>query len=303
MKQENPWGLQKIQAQGITDNTVYTTAGTQIIFTVAAPWVPAFDVDEDTEVALSLTRHEEAWWIINQSDEYCCTVNDQIMEPYHRMRLNEGDLIEWGLSSWRLVRGNPPPPAPRAEKTASQSAASPETMTEYLDLDWFRQQHQTSQNPFDIIPVHGASIAGGDPEAENTLTRLYQEYREALLSPGQDIHRQADPFPFNGEAATQDLASLRDLAAEASTLQDMVTGGLSIDAILDVLDATGESETAWPAESALPDILHLLSPEYVPETAHNTVLPDLTRREHRIIGIDSHYRINPAQQHGDRPHD
>ncbi|HAV1239865.1 TPA: type VI secretion system-associated protein TagK, partial [Salmonella enterica] len=82
MKQENPWGLQKIQAQGITDNTVYTTAGTQIIFSVAAPWVPAFDVDEDTEIALSLTRHEEAWWIINQSDEYCCTVNDQIMEPY-----------------------------------------------------------------------------------------------------------------------------------------------------------------------------------------------------------------------------
>ncbi|WP_350357182.1 FHA domain-containing protein, partial [Escherichia coli] len=84
---------------------------------------PVFKVNDDVKIALTLTRHEEAWWIINQSTEYCCTVNDQIIEPYHRMRLNEGDLIEWGLSSWRLVRGNPPPPVPRAEKTTSQTAA------------------------------------------------------------------------------------------------------------------------------------------------------------------------------------
>lgn len=95
---------------------------------------------------------------------------------------------------------------------------------------------------------------------------------------------------------------MRDLVTEAETLQDMVTGGLSIDAILNVLDATGEGETAWPVEKTPPDILHLLSPEYAPETAHSTVLPDLTRKEHRIIGIDSHYRINPAQ-HGEISHD
>lgn len=81
----------------------------------------------------------------------------------------------------------------------------------------------------------------------------------------------------------------------------MVTGGLSIDAILNVLDATGEGETTGLSKDS-PDILHLLSPEYAPETAHSTVLPDLTRKEHRIIGIDSHYRINPAQ-HGEISHD
>ncbi len=64
----------------------------------------------------------------------------------------------------------------------------------------------------------------------------------------------------------------------------------------------GEGETAWHVEKTPPDILHLLSPEYAPETAHSTVLPDLTRKEHRIIGIDSHYRINPAQ-HGEISHD
>ncbi|MCV5132282.1 TagK domain-containing protein, partial [Escherichia coli] len=104
------------------------------------------------------------------------------------------------------------------------------------------------QNPFDIIPVHGASSTGEDAEKENALTRLYQEYREALLSPEQDLHRHADPFPFNEEPSSQALDSLRDLVTEAETLQDMVTGGLSIDAILNVLDATGEGETAWPVE-------------------------------------------------------
>ncbi|EIQ77652.1 sciF protein, partial [Shigella flexneri 1235-66] len=53
---------------------------------------------------------------------------------------------------------------------------------------------------------------------------------------------------------------MRDLVTEAETLQDMVTGGLSIDAILNVLDATGEDETIWPVEKTPPDILHLLSP-------------------------------------------
>ncbi len=72
-------------------------------------------------------------------------------------------------------------------------------------------------------------------------------------------HRHADPFPFNEEPSSQALDSLRDLVTEAETLQDMVTGGLSIDAILNVLDATGEGETAWPVEKTPPDILHLLS--------------------------------------------
>lgn len=85
-------------------------------------------------------------------------------------------------------------------------------------------------------------------------------------------------------------------------MQDIVTGGLSIDAILDVLDTTGEEETTWPVETILPDILHLLSPEYAQETIHNAILPDLTQREHRIIGIDSHYRVTPVQ-HGDIYHD
>lgn len=302
MKRNISWGLQKIQAHGVTDSTIYATAGTQIIFTVNAPWLPVFEVDENAKIALSLTRHEEAWWIINQSDEYCCTVNDQIVEPHHRMRLNEGDLIEWGLSSWCLVRNNPTSLTPREEKTTPQTAVSLETISEYLDLDWFRQQQRQSQNPFDIIPVHGTVATEGTPETDNPLTLLYLEYRQALLSPEQDIHRYADPFPLNEEAVTLDLASLRNLTTEADSLQDMVTGGLSIDAILDVLDTTGEGETIWPTETVLPDILHLLSPEYASEMVHSAVLPDLTQREHRIIGIDSHYRVNPVQ-HGDIYHD
>ena len=60
---------------------------------------------------------------------------------------------------------------------------------------------------------------------------------------------------------------------EAETLQDMVTGGLGIDAILDVPDATGEGETARLLKDT-PDILHLIFPGMRHRnSAHNTVLP------------------------------
>lgn len=199
-------------------------------------------MNDDVKIALTLTRHEEAWWIINQSTEYCCTVNDQIIEPYHRMRLNEGDLIEWGLSSGVLfVAIHPSRSARRKDDIADCRFAGNDDRISGSGL-----VQAAAADVAKSVRYHSGSwhIRRRRPGNREPLTRLYQEYREALLSPGQDIQRRADPFPFNGEAATQDLASLRDPTAEAGTLQDMVTGGLSIDAILDVLDATGEGETA-----------------------------------------------------------
>ncbi len=58
----------------------------------------------------------------------------------------------------------------------------------------------------------------------------------------------------------------------------------------------------WLAMESMPDILQLLSPE-MGKTAHSEILPDLTRREHRIIGIDSHYRITPTQKNGNTAHE
>ncbi|WP_411899700.1 TagK domain-containing protein, partial [Salmonella enterica] len=52
-----------------------------------------------------------------------------------------------------------------------------------------------------------------------------------------------------------------------------------------------------------PDILQLLSPELGGKTEHSEILPDLTRREHRIIGIDSNYRITPTQKNGTTAHE
>lgn len=301
MKQKNTWILQKIQAQGITDNSVYTT-GAQITFTATAPQIPVFNQNESTDIALSLIRHEEAWWIINHSDEYCCAVNDQIVEPYRRMRLNEGDVIEWGLSTWRLVRNDTFSQKVHSENGQPPSVISPEAMAEYLDLDWFKHQQLNPQNPFDIIPVHGAASTEGSPETDNALIQLYHEYQKALLSPAKESRNRADPFPLN-DMTTQCLSSLRDRTAETGTLQDMVTGELSIDAILDVLGANSGDETSWPAVENTPDILHLLSLGQTRQAVHSDILPDLTQREHRIIGIDSHYRMNITQKNGEPSHE
>lgn len=301
MKPENTWILQKIQAQGIVDNTVYT-AGTQIAFTTIAPQIPVFDLNDSADIALSLIRHDEAWWIINYSDEYCCAVNDQILEPHRRMRLNEEDVIEWGLSTWRLIRNHTFPQLAHSENAQTLKATPPEVMTEYLDLDWFKRQQLNPQNPFDIIPAHGATATEGSSITDNTLTQLYHEYQQALLSPVKEARSRTDLFAQN-TASTQDLASLRDRAAETGTLQDMVTGEMNIDAILNVLDATGDDETPWPAMDRVPDILHLLSPEQTRQTSHHDILPDLTQREHRIIGIDSHYRVSPPHEKGKSSHE
>lgn len=136
-----------------------------------------------------------------------------------------------------------------------------------------------------------------------TLHQLYQEYQQALRPSGQEKPLRAKPFPRNEDAVTQDLTSLYDKKGDTDTLQDMVAGAPGIDAILDTLDTTGEGEMHWLAMESMPDILQLLSPELGGKTAHSEILPDLTRREHRIIGIDSHYRITPTQKNGNTAHE
>ncbi|EPT1942880.1 type VI secretion system-associated protein TagK [Salmonella enterica subsp. enterica serovar Infantis] len=298
MKQDM-WELRKIQSQGITDNAQYP-AGTYIVFTAASPYIPLFEQHGKDDIALSLVRHEEAWWIVNHSDELCCAVNEQVMEPHHRMRLNDGDTIEWGLSSWCLARTND---ESRPDVSFPQLVQSSESVAEYLDLDWFKQQQLNPQNPFDIIPVRETASSYTGHEADSTLHQLYQEYQQALRPSGQEKPLRPKPFPRNEDAVTQDLTSLYDKKGDTDTLQDMVAGAPGIDAILDTLDTTGEGEIHWLAMESMPDILQLLSPELGGKTAHSEILPDLTRREHRIIGIDSHYRITPTQKNGNTAHE
>nr|EGR8500461.1 type VI secretion system-associated protein TagK [Salmonella enterica] len=298
MKQDM-WELRKIQSQGITDNAQYP-AGTYIVFTAAAPYIPLFEQHGKDDIALSLVRHEEAWWIVNHSDELCCAVNEQVMEPHHRMRLNDGDTIEWGLSSWCLARTND---ESRPDVSFPQLVQSSESVAEYLDLDWFKQQQLNPQNPFDIIPVRETASSYTGHEADSTLHQLYQEYQQALRPSGQEKPLRDKPFPRNEDAVTQDLTSLYDKKGDTDTLQDMVAGAPGIDAILDTLDTTGEGEMHWLAMESMPDILQLLSPELGGKTAHSEILPNLTRREHRIIGIDSHYRITPTQKNGNTAHE
>lgn len=52
MKQDM-WELRKIQSQGITDNAQYP-AGTYIVFTAAAPYIPLFEQHGKDDIALSL---------------------------------------------------------------------------------------------------------------------------------------------------------------------------------------------------------------------------------------------------------
>ncbi|KYF06138.1 cytoplasmic protein, partial [Salmonella enterica subsp. enterica serovar Typhimurium] len=76
----------------------------------------------------------------------CCAVNVLVMDPQHRMRLNDGDTIEWGLASWCLARTID---ESRPDVSFPQLVQASESGAEYLDLDWFKQQQLIPQNPFD----------------------------------------------------------------------------------------------------------------------------------------------------------
>lgn len=299
MKKEKAWILQKIQAQGIVDDTQYP-AGTQVFFTASAPYIPVFKPNEKNDIALSFVRHEEAWWIVNHSNELSCAVNDRIIEPHHRMRLNDRDKVEWGLSSWQLIRAGDESHHDVPQPQINQLT---ESVVKYLDLDWFKQQQLNPQNPFDIIPVRENANTYSGQQANNSLYQLYLEYQQALHAPEQETPAQNTSLLLNEDLVMQDLTSLYNQKTYNNTLQDMVTGMPGIDAILDSLDVNDEGEMACLEAESLPDILHLLSPELIRKTAHSDTLPDLTQREHRIIGIDSHYRIPPARKNGERSHE
>lgn len=191
MKQDM-WELRKIQSQGITDNVQYP-AGTYIVFTAAAPYIPLFEQHGKDDIALSLVRHEEAWWIVNHSDELCCAVNEQVMEPHHRMRLNDGDTIEWGLSSWCLARTND---ESRPDVSFPQLVRSSESVAEYLDLDWFKQQQLNPQNPFDIIPVRETASSYTGHEADSTLyTSFTRNISRHCGPPGRKSPSVINRFP------------------------------------------------------------------------------------------------------------
>ena len=86
MKPNITWELQKYRRMGSLITQFTRLKEHKLSSPLPLP-DSCFDVNDDVKIALRLTRHEEAWWIINQSTEYCCTVNDQIVEPHHRMRL------------------------------------------------------------------------------------------------------------------------------------------------------------------------------------------------------------------------
>lgn len=64
MKQDM-WELRKIQSQGITDNAQYP-AGTYIVFTAAAPYVPLFEQHGKDDIALSLVRQRRGGLLITR---------------------------------------------------------------------------------------------------------------------------------------------------------------------------------------------------------------------------------------------
>jgi len=167
------------------------------------------------------------------------------------------------------------------------------------------------EDPFDLImpthePVKTSACSPETPgerdsavkslhDEPDLLQALHQEYLRALDDPqAQNTHPWHDRLP---DHCTVDPSPIRNLKVQAMqihpsvTLQDLVVGPLKIDEVFTGLDSLRETEIF--SDEKPPDLLRLFAPaQYQTRTgSEDRVPPELTRREHHAITVDSHCRM------------
>ncbi len=107
------------------------------------------------------------------------------MEPHHRMRLNDGDTIEWGLSSGAL----PAPmmsPVPMFRFLSWFSHLNRVALRYFWMQAGFKTATAQSAEPVRYYSVRETAPSYTGHEADSTLHQLYGEYiLEHLGPPGR----------------------------------------------------------------------------------------------------------------------
>lgn len=83
----------------------------------------------------------------------------------------------------------------RPDVSFPQLVQSSESVAEYTDLDWFKQQQLNPQNPFDIIPVRETASSYTGHEADSTLHQLYGNISRHCGPPGRKSPSVINHFP------------------------------------------------------------------------------------------------------------
>lgn len=308
------------RCRGVLVNETIETTDT-VYFTHISPYQICYELSAIKDIALCLERVQSDWWLLNQSPDLRCAINGSVLPQNFRVRLNDGDTLEWGLSVWHInpevhVEAKPEPPAlNEVTENLIGLSATP------LDLSWFDLRMRPLEEEGDlfdlVMPRHCdadriGDMSVGDPlpsepmsindvDGEAIFKQLHQEYLHKLSSPHL-IATQSDTRAHENilrsevhPASPVHLEDLSRLSDPVTTLQDLVTGHLHIDEVFNGLDSLREMELF--TEEDVPEILKLFAPGEQPTSQRAQTPPHLTRKEHHAVSVDSYYRITQYQNH------
>lgn len=293
-----------------------------VYFTHTSPYQLCYELPAIKDIALCLEQVENDWWLLNQSPDLRCAINGSVLPQNFRIRLNDGDTLEWGLSFWHVNPGErvasitPFPVSNEVTEDLMALSATP------LDLSWFdlrmrpledegdvfdlimpTQRDADQNSPMcveDALPSEQVSVENVD--GETLVHQLHQEYLDKLNTPhltntAQSNTREQEDILRNAvhPAVQVHLEDLSHIPDSLATLQDLVTGHLHIDEVFEGLDSLREMELFTEEES--PEILKLFAPGGQPTSQHVQTPPPLTRKEHHAVSVDSYYRITQYQNH------
>lgn len=301
----------------LVDETIETTE--TVYFTHIEPYQICYELPAIKDIALCLEHVQNDWWLLNKSQDLRCAVNGAVLPQNFRVRLNDGDTLEWGLSVWHINPGQQAESKPETPSLNEDTEALTRLSATPLDLTWFDLRMRPLEEEGDlfdlVMPTHRDAEQNRDMSAEDLLPtedmgldgetifqQLHQEYLHKLSTPHlttitqSDIRAQENVLRDDARpSAPVHLEELSRIADPLATLQDLVTGHLHIDEIFSGLDSLREMELFTEEET--PEILKLFAPGGPPASQHIQTPPHLTRKEHHAVSVDSHYRISQYQNH------
>lgn len=293
-----------------------------VFFTHFSPYQLCYEQPARKDIALCLEWVQNAWWLRNQSPVLRCAINDTVLPQNFRVRLNDGDTVEWGLSVWHVNPGERVVSEPGFAVSEDVTENLTELTASTLDLTWFDLRMRPLEEEGDlfdlVMPKHSDADRNnaapeddalpteqtdvGDVDGETIFQQLHQEYLHKLNTPRLTTTSQSDTHVqesvLRGQVYPADPVQLEDLSRLSdplATLQDLVTGHLHIDEIFEGLDSLREMELF--TEEDPPEILKLFAPVGQPASQRVQTPPPLTRKEHHAVSVDSYYRISQYQNH------
>ena len=169
-----------------------------------------------------------------------------------------------------------------------------------LGTDMADQAMSGVENPHSVQAP--ATERGRDPDVgrpRDLLDDLHQRYLQRLRAPHA---KRTEAWQQHEQVQTHsqqdEFARLRREAGEGS-LHEFLSKAQATPSVISNFDDFGASEVLAP--ETFDSILHLFAPqEYQAEPVRQPGLPDITRREHHHLSIDSDIDLNPPESEGNR---